>query len=71
MPIIILITIILIAVSVAVMFTLSLKKSSKFDHFIKDITEPIDVTPKTPDKVIKDIGAAEKALQATAKAKDA
>ena len=53
------------------MFALKMKKSLKFDHLIKDITEPVDVTPKTADGVIKDISAAEKVLQKEAKAKQA
>lgn len=69
MPIIVLLA--LAAVFAAIIFALKMKKSSKFDHFVKDITEPIDVTPKTSDGVIKDISAAEKALQKDAKAKQA
>lgn len=69
MPIIILLG--LLAILIAVWFGIKMKKSFKYDQIIKDITEPVDVTPKTSDDVIKDISEAEKALQATAKAKEA
>jgi len=69
MPIIILLG--LLAILIAVWFGIKMKKSFKYDQIIKDITEEVDVTPKTPDDVIKDISEAEKALQATAKSKEA
>jgi len=69
MPIIILLG--LLAILIAIWFGIRMKKSFKYDQIIKDIMEPVDVTPKTPDDVIKDISEAEKALQATAKAKEA
>jgi hypothetical protein len=69
MPIIILLG--LLAVLLAIWFAVKMKKSQKFDNIVKDITEPVDVTPKTSGEVIKDISEAEKALQAEKKAKDA
>ena len=67
MPIIILLTV--LSILFVFMVVISLKKSPKFDNFVKDITEPVDVTPKTADVVIKDISAAEKALHKEAEAK--
>jgi len=61
---------VVVAVLAVSMIVITLKKSTKFDHFVKDLTEPVDITPKTPDGVIKDISAAEKALQKEAKAKE-
>ena len=61
----------LLAILGAIWFGIKMKKSLWFDQRIKDITEPVDVTPKTTDEVIKDISESEKALQAEAKAKDA
>lgn len=69
MPIFILLAVMTIFLAIA--FALLMKKSPKFDNFVKDITEPVDVTPKTADVVIKDISAAEKALQREAKLKEA
>ena len=67
MPIYIMLTV--LAMLVVFFFIISLKKSPKFDHFVRDLTEPVDITPKTPDKIIKDISAAEKALHKEAEAK--
>jgi hypothetical protein len=61
----------ILAITGAVWFALKMKKSLKFDNLIKDITEPVDVTPKTTVDVMKDISVSEKALQETAKADEA
>lgn len=45
-----------------------LKDSRKFGTIVEHITEEQDLTPQTTEGVIKDISAAEKALQAKAKA---
>ena len=60
MPIMILIGVLVILIA---LFTYTqFKKSSKFESFVKDITEEVDTTPKFVDGVIKDISAAEKEL---------
>ncbi len=61
----------LLAILGAIWFAVKMKKSQKFDNIVKDITEPVDVTPKTTADVMKDISESEKALQIEAKAKDA
>ncbi len=61
----------ILVVLVTIWFGVKMKKSLKYDQIIKDITEPVDVTPKTSADVMKDISESEKALQAEAKAKDA
>jgi hypothetical protein len=61
----------LLAILGAIWFGVKMKKSLKYDQIIKDITEPVDITPKTTVDVMKDISESEKALQATAKANDA
>lgn len=56
------------AILLVIWIGVKLKKSLKFGEIVKDITEePILNAPKT-NEMIKDIGAAEKALQAKANA---
>ena len=67
MPIIILL--VLFAILFSIWIGVRSKKSLKFDQVVKDITEPVKITVKTSMDVIKDINAAEKALQKDAKVK--
>ncbi len=69
MPVIILL--IIGAILLALLIGTLLKNSRKFDTVVNEITEEQDIAPKKTDGVIKDISAAEKALQATAKAQKA
>jgi hypothetical protein len=46
----------LIAILGAIWFGVKMKKSLKYDQIIKDITEPVDVTPKTTDDVMRSVG---------------
>lgn len=66
MPIIIMLAI--CAVLFALYLATKLKNSRRFETIVKDITEEHDLDPQTTEGVIKDISAAEKALQAKAKA---
>jgi len=66
--------IILLAAAVCIivsMVVMLLKKSPKFDTFVHDLTEPVEVTPKSTDRVIKDISEAEKALLAKRRMQEA
>ena len=56
-----------IAIVTVAFIVIKLKKSPKFDSFVHDLTEPVDVAPKSTDKVIKEISEYEKTLQQKAK----
>jgi hypothetical protein len=64
MPILILLGVLIVLL--AIWFAIKMKKSYRYDQIIRDITEPVDVTPKTSNNVIRDISVAEKVLKATA-----